>query len=204
MRRWRHGILMPRLLPNQAGIFQLIHYTQGNLLHSDTEAVVNTVNTTGVMGKGIALAFKEFYPENFAEYEAACKRGLLKTGRMFVTANRSLDGPRWIINFPTKKHWRRPSRFEWITEGLVDLRQVILNRHIRSLAIPPLGCGNGGLEWQQVRPVIAAALEGLPEVHVRVYEPTAPRGGDGHHRVVAATPSADLTTLGRAVGEGAA
>jgi O-acetyl-ADP-ribose deacetylase (regulator of RNase III) len=151
----------------------MIQYTQGNLLHADTEAVVNTVNTVGVMGKGVALAFKETYPENFTEYEAACKAGLLKTGRMFVTENRSLHGPRWIINFPTKKHWRQPSRFEWIVEGLADLRRVVLDRHIRSIAIPPLGCGNGGLDWEQVRPAIAAALEDLADVDVRVYEPTA-------------------------------
>lgn len=150
----------------------MIQYTQGNLLHADTEAVVNTVNTVGVMGKGIALAFKETYPENFAEYEAACKAGLLKTGHMFVTENRSLHGPRWIINFPTKRHWRQASRLEWIVEGLVDLRQVILDRHIRSIAIPPLGCGNGGLDWEQVRPAIAAGLEDLPDVDVQVYEPT--------------------------------
>lgn len=150
----------------------MIRYIQGNLLQADTEAVVNAVNTVGVMGKGIALAFKEAYPENFAEYEAACRAHLLKTGHMFVTENRSLQGPRWIINFPTKKHWRQPSRFEWITEGLVDLRRVILDRHIRSIAIPPLGCGNGGLEWEQVRPAIAAALEDLREVDIRIYEPT--------------------------------
>lgn len=149
----------------------MIHYTQGNLLHADTEAVVNAVNTVGVMGKGLALAFKKAYPENFTEYEVACKAGLLKTGRMFVTENRSLHGPRWIINFPTKQHWRQPSRFEWITAGLVDLRQVIVDRHGRSIAIPPLGCGNGGLDWEQVRPAIAAAFKDLPELEVRVYEP---------------------------------
>lgn len=150
----------------------MIRYTQGNLLHADTEAVVNTVNTVGVMGKGIALAFKETYPENFAEYEAACRAHLLRTGHMLVTENRSLHGPRWIIHFPTKQHWRQPSRFEWITAGLTDLRQVILDRHIRSIAIPPLGCGNGGLDWRQVKPAVEAALGDLREVDVRVYEPT--------------------------------
>lgn len=101
-----------------------------------------------------------------------CRAHLLTTGYMFVTENRSRQGQRWIINFPTKKHWRQPSRFEWIREGLVDLRRVSLDRHIQSIAIPPLGCGNGGLEWEQVRPAVAAALEDLREVDIRIYEPT--------------------------------
>lgn len=153
----------------------MIRYIRGNLLQADTEAVVNAVNTVGVMGKGIALAFRQTYPANFAEYEVACKAQQVRTGCMFVTANRVPDGPRWIINFPTKRHWREPSRFEWIEEGLTDRRRVILGHKIRSIAIPPLGCGLGGLDWEQVRPAIAGALDELSDVDVRVYEPIARR-----------------------------
>ena len=151
----------------------MICFTKGNLLAADVEAVVNTVNTVGVMGKGIALMFKERFPENFKAYEAASKRGEVQVGRMFVTASTELSGPRWIINFPTKKHWRHPSKLEWIAEGLKDLRTVIAERGIRSIAIPPLGSGNGGLDWAAVRPLLEAALGDLAGVHVVVYEPTA-------------------------------
>jgi O-acetyl-ADP-ribose deacetylase (regulator of RNase III)/predicted small lipoprotein YifL len=151
----------------------MIEFTQGNLLDADVEAVVNTVNTVGVMGKGIALMFREKFPENYEEYKAACKRGEVQIGRMFVTASPELSGPRWIINFPTKKHWRCPSKLGWIAEGLKGLRRVIVEKSIRSVAIPPLGSGNGGLEWADVRPMIEQELGDLSEVQVVVYEPTA-------------------------------
>src|SRR5688572_14609618 len=125
----------------------MIRFTQGNLLEAHVEAVVNTVNTVGVMGKGIALMFKDRFPENYKAYAAACKRGEVEIGRMFITASPELSGPRWIINFPTKKHWRHPSKLEWIAEGLKHLRAVITEKGIRSVAIPPLGSGNGGLDW---------------------------------------------------------
>ena len=157
----------------------MIRYVRGDLLQADTEAVVNAVNTVGVMGKGIALAFKQIYPANFAEYEASCRARQVRTGCMFVTENRVPHHPRWIINFPTKRHWRQPSRLEWIEEGLADLRRVILDRKIRSVAIPPLGCGLGGLDWEQVRPTIAGALDELQDVDVRVYEPVAERAVGG-------------------------
>lgn len=151
----------------------MMRFTQGNLLDARVDAVVNTVNTVGVMGKGIALMFKERFPENFAAYEAACKAGEVQVGRMFVQAGAELDGPRWIINFPTKKHWRQPAQIEWIESGLADLKRVIKSKGIRSIALPPLGCGNGGLDWNEVRPRIAAALGDLENVEVVVYEPTA-------------------------------
>lgn len=151
----------------------MIRFTQGNLLEANVEAVVNTVNTVGVMGKGIALMFKEKFPENYKAYAAACKRGEVEVGRMFVTESPELSGPRWIINFPTKKHWRNPSRLEWVVEGLRDLHSVIVQKGIRSIAIPPLGSGNGGLEWSQVRPTIESALGDLSGVDIVVYEPTA-------------------------------
>src|SRR5258708_2638135 len=117
----------------------MITYVQGNLLDAKAEALVNTVNTVGVMGKGIALMFKENFPENFRLYHKATKHGEVRVGRMFVTERHGLVGPKWIINFPTKEDWRRPSKLEWIDEGLKDLRRVIEERHIRSVAIPPLG-----------------------------------------------------------------
>lgn len=150
----------------------MIRFTQGNLLEAPVEAVVNTVNTVGVMGKGIALMFKERFPENCTAYEAACKAGELEVGRMFVTAGVELDGPRWIVNFPTKKHWRHPTKLEWIHSGLDALKQEIRDRGIRSIAIPPLGCGNGGLDWRVVRPLIEAAFRDVAGVEVVVYEPT--------------------------------
>ncbi len=149
----------------------MIRFTQGNLLAANTEALVNTVNTVGVMGKGIALMFKEAYLDNFKRYAAACKAGEVEVGRMFVTELDQLMGPRWIINFPTKQHWRSPSQMEWIRDGLDDLRDFIKEHGIRSIAIPPLGSGNGGLAWPQVRAEIEQRLGGLDDVDVVVYEP---------------------------------
>ena len=151
----------------------MIKFTQGNLLEADVEALVNTVNTVGVMGKGVALMFKESFPDNFRAYEAACKAHAVRVGTMFVTERDSFLGPKWIINFPTKAHWRFPSKMEWISEGLNDLRRVISEKNIRSIALPPLGAGNGGLEWHEVRSTIEKALGTLSGVEVIVYEPTA-------------------------------
>src|SRR4051812_20435899 len=129
----------------------MINYTQGNLLDDTAEALVNTVNEVGVMGKGIALIFKERFPGNTETYAKACEAGEVRVGRMLVTCNKELWGPCWVINFPTKKHWRHPSKLAWIRDGLADLVRVIKENGIRSVALPPLGCGNGGLEWSQVR-----------------------------------------------------
>lgn len=150
----------------------MIKFLQGNLLEAPTEAVVNTVNTVGVMGKGIALMFKEAFPQNFKRYEEACKTKEVRVGTMFVTETLTLDGPRWIINFPTKQHWRQPTKLQWVIDGLQDLRRVIKDKNIRSIAVPPLGCGNGGLEWLDVRREIERALSDLENVDVLVYEPT--------------------------------
>jgi O-acetyl-ADP-ribose deacetylase (regulator of RNase III) len=149
-----------------------MRFVQGNLLEAPAEALVNTVNTVGVMGKGIARMFKEAFPANFRAYEDACKRKEIVVGHMFVTENQAFSGPRWIVNFPTKKHWRQPSKLEWISEGLNDLRQVIQEKNIRSIAIPPLGAGNGGLDWREVRPVIEQMLGDLNNVEILIYEPT--------------------------------
>lgn len=149
----------------------MIHYTQGNLFDAEVEALVNTVNTVGVMGKGIALMFKERYPANMTAYAKACAEGAVQTGKMFVTETQALIGPRWIINFPTKQHWRAKSRLSWITEGLADLRLFIQENKIRSIAIPALGAGNGGLNWLEVKAQIEAVLSDLEDVEIIVYEP---------------------------------
>ncbi|MBV2181250.1 MAG: macro domain-containing protein [Castellaniella sp.] len=149
----------------------MIKFTQGNLLEVRAEALVNTVNTVGVMGKGIALMFKERFDENFRRYAAACKAREVQTGKMFVTQVHELDGPRWIVNFPTKQHWRAPSRMEWVVEGLQDLRCFLIEQQVQSIAIPPLGAGNGGLEWADVREQIELALGDL-DVDILVFEPT--------------------------------
>ena len=149
----------------------MITFTQGNLLEARAEALVNTVNTVGVMGKGIALMFKERFADNFRRYAAACKAKEVCTGKMFVTEVRELDGPRWIVNFPTKQHWRGDSKMEWITEGLQDLRRFLIDNKVKSIAIPPLGAGNGGLDWAEVRPHIEEALAGL-DTDIIVFEPT--------------------------------
>lgn len=149
----------------------MITFTQGNLLEARAEALVNTVNTVGVMGKGIALMFKERFAENFRRYAAACKAKEVQTGKMFVTQVHELDGPRWIVNFPTKQHWRTRSRMEWVVEGLQDLRRFLVEQQVKSIAIPPLGAGNGGLEWADVREQIERELGDL-DIDILVFEPT--------------------------------
>jgi O-acetyl-ADP-ribose deacetylase (regulator of RNase III) len=144
----------------------------GNLLTQDVDALVNTVNTQGIMGKGIALQFKKAWPGMFKAYEVACKRGEIRTGHMHVWETGSLTGPRFIINFPTKGHWRAKSKIVDIETGLVDLVRVIQERGILSIAIPPLGCGNGGLNWSDVEPRILEAMAPLAgSVDVRVFAP---------------------------------
>jgi O-acetyl-ADP-ribose deacetylase (regulator of RNase III) len=150
----------------------MIRYTTGNLLDAETEAIVNTVNTVGVMGKGVALQFRDAFPDNYQAYKKACAARTVHVGEVFVTENQALTGPRYIINFPTKKHWRHPSRIEYVTSGLRDLRRVLKERKVRSVALPPLGCGNGGLEWGKVRTEIEQTLGDLQDVEIVVYQPT--------------------------------
>jgi O-acetyl-ADP-ribose deacetylase (regulator of RNase III) len=151
----------------------MIRFLQGNLLEAPAEAIVNTVNTVGVMGKGLALMFKQAFPQNFMRYAQACKHKEVRAGQMFVTEHLAVGGPRWIINFPTKEHWRDPSQLQWVIDGLQDLCRVIADKGIVSIAVPPLGCGLGGLDWDAVRPEIERALGSLPNVDVLVFEPTA-------------------------------
>lgn len=157
----------------------MISEAKGNLLTAPVEALVNTVNTEGVMGKGIALQFKNAFPEMFKAYAVAAKRGEVQLGRMHVWPTQALDGPHYIINFPTKGHWRAKSRITDIDSGLVDLVKVVRERGIASIAVPPLGCGNGGLDWAEVEPRIRAAFDALPDVDVRIYPPAgAPKATD--------------------------
>jgi O-acetyl-ADP-ribose deacetylase (regulator of RNase III) len=142
---------------------------KGNLLTADVAALVNPVNTEGVMGKGLALQFKKAFPENFASYERACKAGEVKTGQMHIVQR--LASPRFIINFPTKRHWRQPSKLEYVRDGLRDLVAQVKLLKIGSIAVPPLGCGNGGLEWSAVRPLIVEAFSSAPDVRVVLFEP---------------------------------
>ncbi len=149
----------------------MMKLTRGNLLDADVEALVNTVNTVGVMGKGIALQFKKAFPDNFEAYKREVDAGRLEIGRVFVYQVGGITNPRYIINFPTKKHWRERSRIEFIREGLKSLVEAIRTFNISSIAIPPLGCGNGGLNWDEVRPLIEEAMAQVPNVRALVYEP---------------------------------
>jgi len=149
----------------------VITIASGNLLHADVEALVNAVNCVGVMGKGLALQFKNRFPANFEAYAKACKAGEVRIGAMFVFATGLHQNPRFLVNFPTKQHWRNSSRIEDIEAGLQSLVGEIRERCIRSIAVPALGCGLGGLEWREVRPRIEAAFASLPEVDVRLYVP---------------------------------
>jgi O-acetyl-ADP-ribose deacetylase (regulator of RNase III) len=150
----------------------MIELAKGNILDAPAEALVNTVNTKGIMGTGIALQFKQAFPDMFREYERACRAGEVRLGKMHVYDLGGLNGgPRWIINFPTKGHWRQPSRLPDIETGLRDLIATVQRLRIRSIAVPPLGCGHGGLSWGDVRPLIEAAFSELPEVHVQLFPP---------------------------------
>jgi len=149
----------------------MIEYKQGDLLAEDVEALVNSVNCVGVMGRGVALQFKQAFPANFAAYENACRRGELQPGRMFVHRTNELTNPRYIINFPTKRHWRGKSRLVDIEAGLQALVDEIRSHGIRSIALPPLGSGLGGLSWNDVRARIEQAMGLLPDVRIVVFEP---------------------------------
>ena len=153
----------------------MIETAIGDLLDADVEAIVNTVNTAGVMGKGLALQLKRRFPANFRAYAAACRRGEVRVGRMLVVETGRPSGPRYIINFPTKEHWRDPSRLEFVRDGLVALIEELRGRELRSVAIPPLGCGLGGLAWSDVKPMIEAALGQVPHVRALLFPPPEAR-----------------------------
>lgn len=149
----------------------MVEITRGNIIKAPAEALVNTVNTDGYMGKGIALQFKKAFPDNFKAYEKACRAHEVQPGRMFVFETGSLIDPKFIINFPTKRHWREKSLLADIESGLKALIREVGDRKIRSIAVPPLGCGLGGLKWSVVRPLIEKAFSELPNVRVLLFEP---------------------------------
>ena len=151
----------------------MIQAAKGNLLAADVEALVNAVNCVGVMGRGIALQFREAFPANYAAYKAACDRGEVRPGKVFVFDSRRETHPRFIINFPTKRHWRDRSRLEDIQAAMVSLVEEVRQRRISSLAIPPLGCGLGGLDWEDVQPIIEGAFSKLQGVVAMIYGPTS-------------------------------
>lgn len=150
----------------------MIEHVQGDLLRADAEAIVNTVNCVGHMGRGIALQFKKHYPDNYSLYRKACDAGEVVPGRMFVFETGQFLNPRFIINFPTKRHWRGKSKMEDIQSGLRALVGELKARKIRSIAIPPLGCGLGGLDWSEVRPLIESSLADVPDLRILLYAPT--------------------------------
>jgi len=169
----------------------MITYKTGNLLTEDVEALVNTVNCVGVMGRGIALQFKKQFPENFKKYEKACKQESVVPGKMFVHETGNLTNPKFIINFPTKRHWRGASRLEDIEAGLTDLVSVIRKYNIKSIALPPLGCGLGGLDWNVVREHIENKLKELSFLEITVFEPKGtPDSGEmvNNRKVPSMTP----------------
>jgi O-acetyl-ADP-ribose deacetylase (regulator of RNase III) len=149
----------------------MIEHVQGNLLQADAEAQINTINCLGIMGKGLALQFKQAYPEMFRAYQRACRAKDIQPGRMWIFNTGKVTNPKFIINFPTKRHWRGRSRIEDIESGLAALINDLRRLGIHSIAIPPLGCGLGGLDWNVVRPMIEKAFEELPEVRVLLFSP---------------------------------
>lgn len=149
----------------------MLELKQGNLLEEDAQALVNAVNCVGVMGKGIALQFKQAFPENFQQYKKACDAKEVQPGRMFTVPTGKLFNPKYIINFPTKRHWRDKSKIEDVQTGLKALVAEVQQLGITSIAIPALGCGNGGLDWLEVKPLIESAFVELAEVKAIVFEP---------------------------------
>jgi len=173
----------------------MIEIQHGDLLRAPAEALVNTVNCVGVMGKGIALQFERAFPENARRYKAACKEKSLRPGDLLITELQlELENqiPRFIVNFATKDHWKAPSRLEWIASGLQTLRGEVKARGIASIAVPPLGCGLGGLNWEQVRPLIEGAFADLPDVHVLLF---APEGSPEAATMAPPTQAPNMTPL---------
>ena len=154
----------------------MIIFEFGDIFDCDVEALVNPVNCVGVMGKGLAAQFKRKYPRNFEVYRQYCKQGLIKCGKVHVVdwplgVKRSKKILRFIINFPTKRHWSDLSRIKWIIDGLEDLRQFLIKEKVKSIAIPPIGCGLGGLNWDDVYPLIYKTFKDVDGVDVHIFPP---------------------------------
>ena len=161
----------------------MIEFKKGNLLATDAEALINTVNTVGVMGKGIALQFKKAFPENYKVYKKACDEGRVKPGYMFIVEGDSLTNPRYIINFPTKRHWKEKSKLGDVKAGLAALVEDVKKLGIKSVAVPPLGCGLGGLSWSQVYSLMDEAFAKAPDIEWLVFEPSnAPKPAEMANR----------------------
>jgi len=168
----------------------VLRVTRGNILDAKVQALINTVNTVGVMGRGVALQFKLAFPENYEAYLRACKKGEVQIGRMFVFDLRRLHNPRYIINFPTKKHWRQKSSLAFIDEGLAALVNTVCELKLESIALPPLGAGLGGLRWSDVLPRIKRAFADFLDVEVLVFEPA---GAPGRGRATIKTSRPTMT-----------
>lgn len=149
----------------------MIEYVKGNIFESKSHVIVNTVNTVGVMGKGLALQFKKNFPHNYKVYNKACIENKLEIGHLLIVEDNSLIyGEKTIINFPTKTDWKKPSEYSFIENGLKALRDVLISKKYESIAIPPLGAGNGGLNWINVKVLIERYLNDL-DCKVYIYEP---------------------------------
>lgn len=172
----------------------MIELSRGDIVKADAEALVNTVNCVGIMGRGVALQFRKAFPSNFRDYRASCDRKELRPGRMLVHDLGRLANPRYIINFPTKRHWRGKSRIQDIEVGLAALIEEVWARNIRSIAVPPLGCGLGGLDWDEIRPRIERAFQTVPGVHVLLFEPSGAPAAE----VMVRAHEAPRMTAGRA------
>lgn len=175
----------------------MIEFKRGNLFEANVEALVNTVNTFGVMGKGIALQFSRNFPEIMPQYEAACKDGTLKVGTVQtirLPLLTGMNGPRYVINFPTKKHWKGNSKIEYVETGLQALRMEIEKLGVTSIAIPPLGCGLGGLSWSDVRQSIVDALGDMRDIEIQVFEPA----GKPEAKMMKVSTASPMMTAGRA------
>lgn len=173
----------------------MIELKTGNIVKEEqAEALVNTVNTMGVMGKGIALQFRKAFPVNYTSYRKAFENNELEIGRVYVFETGSMFNPKYIINFPTKKHWRHKSKLEYIDAGLKSLENEVRNRKIKSVAVPPLGCGLGGLKWDQVFPLMKETFKKMPDVKWIVFEP---KGTPKPETMPDATQKPQMTT-GRA------
>ena len=172
----------------------VIEYKHGDILQENAEALVNTVNCVGVMGRGIALQFSNAFPENFHAYANACKKDQVQPGKMFVFETHQLTNPKYIINFPTKRHWRGKSQLKDIDDGLLALVETVKNYEIKSIAIPPLGSGLGGLNWADVKPKIEGAFRNINDITVIIFEPI----GSPSSENMAHSKSEPIMTTGRA------
>lgn len=173
----------------------MINFKTGNILKDRSDAIVNTVNCVGVMGKGLALQFKKAYPDNFKKYKSACDKGLVNPGKMFITQNLDLVSRQWVINFPTKKHWKGSSKIDYVENGLEDLVKKIKELGITSIAIPPLGSGLGDLDWNIVKNRIIEKFKFIDNVAVTVYEPK----GNPKAKSIVVNTSRPNMTRGRAL-----